>query len=197
LWQGKPFQTRTSKGIAVMTFDESELGVVPIYGGISWTDNPITQIWYPSNAYHDRKGVLTGAYNFSEDAADFGHMTVAERLNAARAGAVLFGEEFAAGLDRGIAIAWQNMAHIKGGWAQWSYVEDSVDHYNHIIQGTGVDGGSQPSFFIVGDQVSSLPGWQEGAIASALNAISRLADPARIVPYLSVLPDTKLMVEGL
>lgn len=198
LWQGKPFHTHTdSEGKAVMVCDDSEVGIVPIYGGISWTEDSITQIWYPSNAYHDRKGVLTGAYNFGENAATFGHLSVAERLRKARAGAALFGEKFAAGLDRGVAIAWQNMAHIKGGWAQWNYVKDSVRHYNHIIQGTGVDGGNKPCFFIVGDQVSSLPGWQEGAIASALNAISRLARPDLILPYLSALPDTKLMVEGI
>ncbi|HEY2389647.1 MAG TPA: FAD-dependent oxidoreductase [Candidatus Angelobacter sp.] len=198
LWQGKPFHTRTdSKGVSAMTCDESEIGVVPIYGGISWTDDPITQIWYPSNAYHDRKGVLTGAYNFAANAARAGHMTVEERLRKARAGAALFGKEFAEGLDRGVAIAWQNMAHIKGGWAQWNTVKDSVRHYNHIIQGTGVNGANNPCFFIVGDQVSSLPGWQEGAIASALNAISRLARPDLMLPFLSVLPDTKLMVEGL
>jgi monoamine oxidase len=198
LWQGKPFHTHTdSEGASVMTCDDSEVGVVPIFGGISWTDDPITQIWYPSDAYQDRKGVLTGAYNFSDNAASFGRMTVAERLRKARAGAALFGKEFAEGLDRGVAIAWQNMAHIKGGWAQWTYVKGSVQHYNQIIQGTGVDGASKPCFFIVGDQVSSLPGWQEGAIASALNAISRLARPERMLPFLSALPDTKLMVEGL
>ncbi len=124
-------------------------------------------------------------------------MTIAERLREARAGAALFGKEFAEGLDRGVAIAWQNMAHIKGGWAQWNNVEDSVRHYNQIIQGTGVNGASNPCFFVVGDQVSSLPGWQEGAIASALNAISRLARPDLMIPFLSALPDTKLMVEGL
>jgi monoamine oxidase len=198
LWQGKPFHAHIdSKGVSVTTCDESEIGVVPIYGGISWTDDPITQIWYPSNAYHDRKGVLTGCYNFSANAARAGHMTVEERLREARAGAALFGKEFAEGLDRGGAIAWQNMAHIKGGWAQWNNVEDNVRHYNYIIQGSGVDGASNPCFFIVGDQVSSLPGWQEGAIASALNAISRLARPDLMLPFLSVLPDTKLMVEGL
>ncbi len=124
-------------------------------------------------------------------------MPIAERLHEARAGAALFGKEFAKGLEHGVAIAWQNMTYIKGGWAQWNNVANSVRHYNHIIQGTGVDGASKPSFFIVGDQVSSLPGWQEGAIASALNATSRLARPDRMLPYLSVLPDTKLMVEGL
>ncbi|MEM9217827.1 MAG: hypothetical protein AAGD25_26240 [Cyanobacteria bacterium P01_F01_bin.150] len=54
-----------------------------------------------------------------------------------------------------------------------------------------------PCFFIVGDQVSSLPGWQEGAIASALNAISRLSHPDLPLPTLTALPDTRLMVEGL
>ena len=198
LWQGRPFHTYTdSKGVTVTAPHESELGVVPIYGGISWTDNPITQIWYPSTAYHDVRGVLTGCYNFAENAVRFGRMPVAERLDKARAGAALFGEKFAKGLQYGVAIAWQNMAHIKGGWAQWNNVTNSVRHYNQIIQGTGVDGASQPTFFIVGDQVSSLPGWQEGAIASALNAISRLARPDLMLPFLSVLPDTKLMVEGL
>jgi monoamine oxidase len=198
LWQGMPFHTHAdAAGAEVLTCDDSEKGVVPIYGGISWTDNPITQIWYPSSAYHDRKGVLTGAYNFADNAARFGRMPVAERLEEARAGAALFDKEFAAGLERGVAIAWQNMAHIKGGWAQWSNVRDSVRHYNEIIQGTGVDGSEKPCFFIVGDQVSSLPGWQEGAIASALNAITRLARPDLELPHLSVLPDTKLMVEGV
>lgn len=197
LWQGKPLQTHAdSEGTLMLTYDSSELGVVPIYGGISWTDDPITQIWYPSTGYHDRKGVLTGCYNFAENAAHFGHLSVQERLDKARAGAALFNKEFAEGLERGVAIAWQNMAHIKGGWAQWQYVENNVHHYNHIIQGTGVDG-SNPCFFIVGDQVSSLPGWQEGAIASALNAITRLARPDLMLPYLSALPDTKLMVEGI
>lgn len=198
LWQGQPFHTHTDdEGLSVSTCEDAEIGVVPIYGGISWTEHPITQIWYPSNAYHDRKGILTGCYNFSENAAKSGSLSVDKRLDQARAGAALFSKEFAAGLERGVAIAWQNMAHIKGGWAQWTYVKNSVHHYNHIIQGTGVDGAKNPSFFIVGDQVSSLPGWQEGALASALNAISRLARPDRLLPFLSALPDTKLMVEGI
>lgn len=198
LWQGKPFETHdNAEGNTVLAVDESEVGVVPIYGGISWTDHPITQIWYPSTAYHDRKGVLTGAYNFSRDALRFGKLPIEKRLEEAREGAALFGKAFAKGLQHGVTIAWQNMAHIKGGWAQWHNVASSVKHYNQIIQGTGVDGDDKPCFFIVGDQVSSLPGWQEGAIASALNAISRLARPDLKLPHLKVLPDTRLMVESV
>lgn len=197
LWQGKPFADHTdARGSSVLSASDSETGVVPIYGGISWTDHSITQIWYPSTGFHDKKGVLTGCYNFGINACRAGHMPVEERLADARAGAARFSKPFADGLEHGVAIAWQNMRYIKGGWAQWASVDNNVVHYNHIIQGTGV-GNAVPSFFVVGDQVSSLPGWQEGAVASALNALSRLSRPDLRLPHLSILPDTRLMVEGL
>ncbi|WP_433214295.1 HU family DNA-binding protein [Microtetraspora malaysiensis] len=37
-----------------------------IYGGISWTTRDITQMWYPSAGVHGRKGILLGAYIWSE-----------------------------------------------------------------------------------------------------------------------------------
>lgn len=198
LWQGKSFVDHMDNNHHVVLTDaDDEVGTVPIYGGISWTDHSITQIWYPSYGYHDKMGVLTGCYNFGGNASHCGQLQVEERLAEARAGAERFGKAFANGLKHGVAIAWQNMRYIKGGWAQWTFVDNSVQHYNTIIQGTGVDGADAPSFFVVGDQVSSLPGWQEGAIASALNALSRLARPDLKLPHLAVLPDTRLMVEGL
>lgn len=198
LWQGKPVKTKLDKTKnPVLAVDDSQLGVVPIYGGISWTDHPITQIWYPSSAYHDKRGVLTGAYNFSNNAVEAGKKSIQDRLIDAQEGARGFGEEFAEGLENGVAIAWQNMPYIKGGWAQWHAVKDSVKHFNAIIQGSGVDGQADPCFFIVGDQASSLPGWLEGAISSALNAISRVSRPDMKIPFYKSLPDTRWMVEGV
>ena len=114
---------------------------------------------------------------------------------------LLFGKAFGDGLRDGVAIAWQNMPYIKGGWAQWHVVENAVHHFNKLDQGTGVTGLdselSDPVFFIVGDQISSLPGWQEGAITSALMALGRMARPDLEIPYLKKLPDTRLMVEGI
>lgn len=180
---------------------DSEVGVVPIFGAISFTDDEIVQIWYPSTGYHDEKGILTGAYNFADTAYRWGKNCIEKRLDDARHGAKLFGESFGEGLRDGVAIAWQNMPHIKGGWAQWHEVDEAVKHFNVLDQGSGIygeDGSlSDPVFFIVGDQISSLPGWQEGAIASGLNAISRMARPDLELPHLSALPDTRLMVEGI
>ena len=55
-----------------------------IYGGISWTDDAIDQIWYPSSGYLSAKGTLTGAYMRGEPAEEFNARTVAERLRMAR-----------------------------------------------------------------------------------------------------------------
>lgn len=187
------------------TVPRTEVGVVPIFGGISWTDNEIQQIWYPSTAYQDQKGVLTGAYNFDKTAHKWGKLPVSRRLNMARSDASKFGKKFGAGLEDGLAIAWQNMPHIKGGWAYWQAVGDAeyaTKQFNAIAQGSGVYDKrtrkhSHPNFFIVGDQISSLPGWQEGAIAAAINAITRMARPDLEIPHLAKLPDTRLMVEGI
>jgi len=202
LWQGSRIAgNQDASGETLLSVTGSEVGVVPIFGGISWTDNDITQIWYPSTAYHDEKGVLTGAYNFFDIAYQWGKMSVNERLDKAREGAKLFSEAFGGGLQDGVAIAWQNIPYIKGGWAQWHVVNNATTHFNVIDQGTGVYNAngqlSDPNFFIVGDQISSLPGWQEGAIASAMNAISRLTRPDLEIPHLAALPDTRIMVEGI
>jgi monoamine oxidase len=206
LWQGKliTHEHEDELEVTTMVAPDNEEGVVPIFGGISWTSHPIVQIWYPSTAYHDRKGVLTGAYNFGRTACDWGARPVDERLKLAREGARQFGRKFGNGLDRGLAIAWQNMPYIKGGWAYWQSVgteEEAARHFNNLSQGTGIHDSkgklSDPLFFVVGDQLSSLPGWQEGAIAAALNALTRMARPDLEIPHLERLPDTRLLVEGI
>jgi monoamine oxidase len=206
LWQGRLITHKDDDHLELTTMvaPDSEVGVVPIFGGISWTSHEIVQIWYPSTGYHDRKGVLTGAYNFADVACAWGEKKVGERLALAREGARNFGKEFGDGLQHGVAIAWQNMPYIKGGWAYWQSVgseEVAARHFNNLSQGTGVYDAmgalSDPVFFVVGDQLSSLPGWQEGAIAAALNALTRLARPEFAIPHLRKLPDTRLLVEGI
>ena len=57
-----------------------------IYGGISWTDQDVTQIWYPANGYHRDKGVILGAYIWDDEpAARFAKRSPPERLQAAMA----------------------------------------------------------------------------------------------------------------
>ena len=157
LWQGLDGMSKTPT-------------VAPIFGGISYTTHPITQMWYPSDRIHDQLGVLTGAYNYSPNADAWGEMEPQERLAIARAGAAqLHGEAFAKGLDKGLSIAWQNIPTQGGGWVEWAVVEPTPDGMTSAEMMEAVRNGGH-NLQIIGDQVSFLPGWKEGAIAVAEEA---------------------------
>ncbi|HEX6203913.1 MAG TPA: FAD-dependent oxidoreductase, partial [Thermoanaerobaculia bacterium] len=168
--------------------------VVPIFGGISWTSHPMTQLWYPSDRWFDELGVLTGAYNFGADAVAWGDNSPGWRLTRAREGAdQLAGSAFAGGLGAGLSIAWQNIEHLRGGWAQWQNVPNGTPTYNAFLQGD-----PQHGFFVCGDQLSQLPGWQEGAVASALHVAALIGQPRLYAaPLVESVPDSRVLVEGL
>ncbi|MEQ9561408.1 MAG: FAD-dependent oxidoreductase, partial [Woeseiaceae bacterium] len=54
-----------------------------IYGGISWTTQDITQIWYPNHGFGRDQGVIVGAYVFGGTAGNtFAAQTPQQRINA-------------------------------------------------------------------------------------------------------------------
>ncbi|MDJ0837384.1 MAG: FAD-dependent oxidoreductase [Acidobacteriota bacterium] len=139
-----------------------------IYGGISWTNQTITQIWYPSADFFTQKGVLTGCYNFGDNAVDFGDLDLESRLLKAMDQATRVHPEFPdyVPLDLGLSIAWQQVPHQFGGWADYQGVDPR--YYERLLQ-------SDRHFWVTGDQVSYLPGWQEGAILSAHHVIEQVS----------------------
>ena len=165
-----------------------------IYGGISWTDQPITQIWYPSNDYQSAKGTLTGTYNYRDSAKKFGLMFPRPRLEEARKQGARLHKELAdpkiVPLDLGISIAWQNVPFQEGAWATWD--DSNKKYYGRLLV-------PDRTFYVVGDQVSQLPGWQEGAMMSAEHVAKQITGtlPATLEKLGEVTaPDTRALVEG-
>jgi monoamine oxidase len=166
-----------------------------IYGGISWIDHIITQMWYPSYDYFTKNGTMTGAYNFEERAIQFGKMSLEQRLVVAREGAIKLHPEF--GDDRivpqelGLSIAWQNVPFQRGLGADWkSDDEEDGKAYTRLLAPDG-------RFHMVGDQVSPLPGWQEGAMMSAQHVIEQIAGMRPLtVPEILRAPDSRRMTQG-
>jgi monoamine oxidase len=152
-----------------------------IYGGISWINHPITQMWYPSGGFFTPKGVLTGAYNYSEIAREFGEKSLEKRLEIALEGAERLHPGFAkfADVKLGLSIAWQLVPFQQGGWANWTYEGAQQAAYDRLLE-------PDRRFQVCGDQVSYLPGWQEGAVLSAHHVVERVADVRRITPQLKV-----------
>ncbi len=139
-----------------------------IYGGISYTDLPIRQISYPSTGFNrPGRGVLLGAYMFDgANAYEFSAMPPAERVaRAVEFGSVLH-PQYQSEFENGVAVAWHRVPFTLGCSGDWSD-EARKDHYANLCQ---IDG----RIVLAGEHASELPAWQEGAILSALDAISRL-----------------------
>jgi monoamine oxidase len=136
-----------------------------IYGGISWTSQDILQIWYPAHGIHRQKGVILGAYVFGGPAAErLERMRHAERMEAAIQQGSKLHPDYRRYIENGVSIAWHRMNHMLGcsaGWtdplrAQW---------FKRIQAPLG-------RHYMIGDQVSYHPGWQQGAMHSALHAVA-------------------------
>ena len=164
-----------------------------IFGGISYTDNPITQMWYPSNDYMSRRGIVAGSYSYLAQAEAYGRMTLDERIRAGRRDAVKLHKEFSSEAlvpsGKAVSIAWNQAEGQSGGVALWddSNAADSRA-YQRLLAPDG-------RFFVIGDQVSPLPGWQEGAFLSSEHAVLQISGKRpTVVSLLEQAPDTRRMM---
>ncbi len=141
-----------------------------IYGGISFTDLPIRQIAYPSSGLNrGGRGVLLGAYIFEgSNAYEFASMPPAERVARAVALGSRIHPQYEAEFENGIAVAWHRVPFTLGCAGYWTE-KARAEHYNDLCQ---IDG----RIVLAGEHASYLPAWQEGAILSSLDAITRLHD---------------------
>lgn len=134
-----------------------------IYGGISWTDPEILQMWYPSGGFGESQGILVGSYLFGgSHATTFANLSPEARIELALSRGERIHPQYRQNLSRGISIAWSKVPYTYGGWASSAP--------STLLQAP--DG----PFMFAGDHLTYLPGWQEGAVISALNALNNLLD---------------------
>ncbi len=140
-----------------------------IYGGISWTGRDITQIWYPTAGLHRERGILVGAYIWSDRIGrEFAAKTPDQRAAAALDDGEKLHLGYRTSLSKPVSVAWPNILYSGAGWAEWER-ETRAQHYPILLGGDG-------PFLFAGEHMSYVTGWQEGAVLSAHVAISGLAD---------------------
>jgi monoamine oxidase len=132
-----------------------------IYGGISWTNQPIRQIWYPPHGIFKQKGVILGAYDYGRG-MHFTRMRQAERIEAHIAQGEKLHPDYRHQVEKGITIAWYRMNHMLGCSARWGKMEGEVEQMYRMLQRPA----GQRHYFI-GDQISMHAAWMESAIQSA------------------------------
>lgn len=128
-----------------------------IYGGISWTNQEVTQLWYPNHGFGQQDGIMLGAYIFGGAAGNaFTNRTPQQRIDAAITQGSNVHPQMATEATRGISVAWKKEPWTRGGWGTST---PSV-----LLT-------PDESIFFAGEHLSILQGWQEGAILSAYHAI--------------------------
>jgi len=143
-----------------------------IYGGITWTSRDVTQIWYPPTAIHGQKGIVVGAYIWTDSIGDrFAAMPPAERYAATIADVKHVHPAFDKDVAKGTSVAWAKVPYSMGGWCEWSD-EQRRDLYPALTRADG-------PFYFAGEHVSYINGWQEGAVLSAHDAIKAIAARAK------------------
>jgi len=143
-----------------------------IYGGISWTNREITQMWYPSSGFHERQGIIVGAYIWTAEIGEvFAASTPAQRLETA----LVSGERVHPGyrdkVADGVSVAWSKIPFNRGAWAEWTR-DGRRQAYALLLEPDG-------PFYFAGEHMSWIPGWQEGAVLSAHEAIVEIAKRVR------------------
>jgi monoamine oxidase len=143
-----------------------------IYGGISWTNRDITQIWYPSTGLHRPQGILVGAYIWTDEiGAAFAALSPAERIAAAIESGERIHPGYADHLEKAVSVAWSKIPYSGGAWAEWSG-EARKDSYPLLLEPDG-------PFYFAGEHMSHVTGWQEGAVLSAHYAIAEIGKRVR------------------
>ena len=143
-----------------------------IYGGISWTGQEIEQIWYPSHGYNGAKGIVLGAYTFEEETTEaFARLTPAERLQRAIEQGAAIHPRYASYVENGVSVPWNRMNHMMG-CGSFGTDEDRKRWFKTLQGPAG-------RHYLMGDQISYHPGWQEGALSSAHFVLAQLNERAK------------------
>lgn len=128
-----------------------------IYGGISWTTQDITQLWYPNNAFGRQNGIMLGTYTFGGASGNtFTNRSPQQRIDAALSQAAALHPNLASEASRGISVAWASVPFQLGAWG---------------TSDPGILLTPDDNIFFAGEHLSILQSWQEGAILSAYHAI--------------------------
>ncbi len=140
-----------------------------IYGGITYTDQAISNISYPSTDYQrSGGGVILGGYIFGDSAAsfEFSALSAQDQVKAALVQGEKIHPQYRKEFKSGVGVSWHRVPWTLGCSGHWTD-ENRKKNYDNLC---ALDG----RIVLAGEHCSRLPAWQEGAILSALDAIGRL-----------------------
>jgi monoamine oxidase len=149
-----------------------------IYGGLEYVATGPTPVWLPSGGLFTERGVLVSGYGFAS-AGDFERLSLSEKFAASRQTVERLHPGYGKELEHPVYVPWAHVPFNEGSWiasygpGQNAYGDAGVDPgYELLLQPDG------PVYF-VGEHVSHIRAWQEGAALSALRAVQMIGERER------------------
>ena len=160
-----------------------------IYGGISYLQQTVDLVWYPSARLFSQKGVLIGGYSIefgpsygplpdlvakselglrsvTANGYAFGHLpSMQAKLDASRRSIELLHPGHGKDLAKPIYISWGHIPFNLGSWISLDWNDEKA---LATLQTP------DRRVYFAGDHTSRLVGWQEGAALSAYRVINQL-----------------------
>jgi monoamine oxidase len=137
-----------------------------IYGGITHTNNQLTQIFYPSYDYLSGKGILIGYYNFNEKAKATGELSYLQREQLALEKGSLIHPQYRQEFETSFSVSWHKTKYNMGGWALYS-AEERRTLYKALLQ-------PDRQVYFAGEHLTWLNAWMAGALESARSVVASL-----------------------
>jgi monoamine oxidase len=148
-----------------------------IYGGISFLDDTVDLIWYPTDKMFSPTGVVIAGFNIERDdmtgkPTAFGALSsIQAKFDASRAAVEKLHPGCSRLLNKPVYVCWSRVPYSLGAFANNRHMECDAA-YAQLNQPQG-------RTYFAGDYLSHLVAWQEGAILSAHYAIERIAGQVR------------------
>ena len=163
--QGVPYDMAIRMGVGYKRrfWEEDD----QIYGGQSFTNLPeLSILGYPDNDYHAQKGVLLNAYAWGTDAAHLSTFSYQERIDRILDIGVKIHPQMKDEYESGFSVAWHLEPYSLGAWP--NYNERSRTQFFPRLQEP--DG----RVYLVGEHLSYVNAWIEGAVQSAWLQVEKL-----------------------
>jgi len=145
-----------------------------IYGGLEFLKTGCTPVWLPSAGFFSERGVLVSGYEWRMR-PEFAALDLQGKFAASRASVERLHPGHGKELEKPLYIGWGLIPWNEGAWIE-SYGPGERRHsttpnagYETLLTPDG------PIYF-VGDHVSQLVAWQEGAALSSLRAVQMISD---------------------
>jgi monoamine oxidase len=150
-----------------------------VYGGLEFLKQGCSPVWLPSAGLFSDRGVLVSGYEWRVR-PEFAALDMKGKFEASRASVEKLHPGHGKELEKPMYIGWGMIPWNEGAWID-SYGPDQ--HAGPLGRG---EKGPKPGYevlieadgpvYFVGDHVSHIVGWQEGAALSSLRAVQMISD---------------------